>query len=82
MARQSTAESAVDGDWEGMCRVCWKRRNLGLDYRPKGNAVVYCGLANPDGSLCTGRLLLAMTPAAKRRSDLARRQKKAKEFKR
>ena len=76
------AESAVDGDYEGACRTCWRVRNMGIDYRPKGDAPVYCGRRNPDGTTCHGRLLISMTPASERRMKIVRRQKKAKEFKR
>jgi len=72
-----------EGDWLGSCRVCWRVRNMGPDWRPKsGDAVVTCGLKNPDGQPCTGRLLISLSPDAKKRVAAARRQKKASEFNR
>jgi len=70
-----------EGDYEGTCRACWKVRNMGPGWLPKANPITYwCNRTNPDGSICDGRLLIALTTAARRRVALARRQKKAQEF--
>lgn len=72
-----------EGDYEGSCRKCWKVRTMGVGWRPTPNEKVRrCNRTNPDGSICDGTLLVALTPDAKKRVNAARRQKKATEFNR
>ena len=80
------AESSRDweGDWIGSCRVCWNVRNLGVGWQPP-KTIEYaarCNRKNPDGSICQGKMLISLTPAANKRVNAARRQKKAQEYNR
>lgn len=65
------------GDYEGTCRTCWRVRNMGVGWRPKGGTgITFCNRDNPDGSTCHGKLLIALTKEAERRVAISRKQKK------